>query len=127
MENDEIYDDDQWLVYAQLNKINPLLDDLIDRVWLIIYNKKREKSEIINISVDKDKDIEGYVGIYDKIVNDELEFVNKITELLNNNAIEKKEFENLKDDVLRLIGDSCICDVKRKGCKEDNNKKDSAI
>ena len=104
-----------------------MLDDLIDRVWLIIYNKKREKNEIINISVDKDKDIEGYVGIYDKIVNDELEFVNKITELLNNNAIEKKEFENLKDDVLRLIGDSCICDVKRKGCKEDNNKKDSAI
>ena len=104
-----------------------MLDDLIDRVWLIIYNKKKEKSEIINISVDKDKDIEGYVGIYDKIVNDELEFANKITKLLNNNAIEKKEFENLKDDVLRLIGHSCICDVKRKGCKEDNNKKDNAI
>ena len=104
-----------------------MLDDLIDGVWLIIYNKKREKSEIINISVDKDKDIEGYAGIYDKIVNDELAFANKITKLLNNNAIEKKEFENLKDDVLRLIGDSCICDVKRKGCKEDNNKKDNAI
>ena len=60
-----------------------MLDDLIDRVWLIIYNKKREKSEIINISVDKDKDIEGYVGIYNKIVNDKLEFVNKISDLLN--------------------------------------------
>ena len=67
------------------------------------------------------------MGICNKIVNDKLEFVNNITELLNNNAIEKKEFENLKDDVLRLIGNSCICDVKRKGCKEDNNKKDSAI
>ena len=55
--NDEIYDDDQWLVYAQLNKINPLLGDLIDRVWLIICNKKREKNKIINISVDKDKDM----------------------------------------------------------------------
>ena len=30
--NDEIYDDDQWLVFAQLNKINPLVDELIDRV-----------------------------------------------------------------------------------------------
>ena len=88
-----------------------MLDDLIDRIWLIMYNKKREKNEIINISVDKDKDIEGYVGIYNKIVNDKLEFVNKVTELLNNNAILKKEFEDLKDDLLKLIGNSCICDI----------------
>ena len=36
--NDEIYDDDQWLVFAQLNNINPLVDEFIDRVWLRIYN-----------------------------------------------------------------------------------------
>ena len=88
-----------------------MLDDLIDRVRLIIYNRKREKNEIINISVYKDEDIEGYVGIYNKIVNDKLEFVNKVTELLNNNAILKKEFEDLKDDLLKLIGNSCICDI----------------
>ena len=41
--NEEIYDDDQWLVFAQLNKINPLLDELIDHVWLMIYNKKKRK------------------------------------------------------------------------------------
>ena len=52
--------------------------------------------------------------------------MNKISELLNN-AIEKQEFGNLKDDVLKLIGNSCICDVKRKGCKEDNKEKDSAV
>ena len=66
MENDQIYDDDEWLVYAQLNKINILLDKLIDHVWLIIYNKNREKNKIINIDIDKDKDIEGYVNIYKK-------------------------------------------------------------
>ena len=88
-----------------------MLDDLIDRVRLIIYNRKREKNEIINISVYKDEDIEGHVGIYNKIVNDKLEFVNKVTELLNNNAILKKEFEDLKDDLLKLIGNSCICDI----------------
>ena len=41
--NDEIYDDDQWLVFAQLNKINPLVDELMDRVWLMIYKKKRKE------------------------------------------------------------------------------------
>ena len=46
---------------------------------------------------------------------------------LYNNAIEKKEFNNLKDDALKLIGNSCICDVERKDCKKDNNKKDSGV
>ena len=124
--NDEIYDDDQWLVFAQLDKINPLVDELIDRVWLMIYNKKREKNEIINIGVDKDKDTEGYVDIYNEIVDDKLEFVNEIRKLFDNTT-EKKEFRNLKDDVLKLIGNSCICDVKRKGCKKDNKEKDSDV
>ena len=126
MENDEIYDDDEWLVFMQLNRINPLLDELIDHVWLIIYNKNREKNEIINIDIDKDKDIEGYVNIYKKIIDDRFEFVNKIVELYNS-AIDKKEFSSLKDDVLKLIGNSSICDVERKVCKKDNNKKDSGV
>ena len=79
-----------------------MLDDLIDRVWLIIYNKNREKNEIINIGVDKDKDIEGYVHIYNKIVGDKLEFMNKISELIDN-AIKKKDFRNLKDDALAVV------------------------
>ena len=124
--NDDIYDDDQWLVFAQLNKINPLVDELIDCLWLMIYNKKRENNEIINIGVDKDKDIEGYVNIYNEIVDDKIEFVNGKSKLFDN-AIEKKEFRNLKGDVLKLIGNSCICDVKRKGCKKDNKEKYSDV
>ena len=124
--NDEIYDDDQWLVFAQLNKINPLVNESIDRVWSMIYNKKREKNEIINTGIDKDKDIDGYVNIYDEIVDDKLEFVNGISELFDN-ATEKKKFKNLKDDVLKFIGNSCICDVKRKGCKKDNNNKEKVM
>ena len=126
MENDEIYDDDEWLVYAQLNKINILLDKLIDHVWLIYYNKNREKNEIVNIDIDKYKDIEGYVKIYKKIIDDKFEFVYRIV-VLCNNVIDKKEFNNLKDDVLKLISNSSICDVEKKDCKKDNNKKDSGV
>ena len=109
----------------QLNKINPFLDELIDHVWLTIYNRNREKNEIINIDIDKHKDIEGYVNIYKKIIDDKFGFVNKIVELYNN-TIDKKEFNNLKDDVLKLIGNSCICDVERKGSKKDNKKDSNA-
>ena len=45
-------------------------------------------NKIINIDIDKDKDIEGYVNIYNKIVDDKLEFGNRIGELFNN-TIEK--------------------------------------
>ena len=121
-ENDEIYDDS--LVFMQLNKINPVLHELIDHVWLTIYNKNREKNEIINIDIDKRKDIEGYVKIYKKIIDNKFEFVNKIVELYNN-AIDKKEFNNLKNDVLKLIDTSSICDVERKVSEKDNNNKNS--
>ena len=103
-----------------------MIHELIDRVWLTIYNKKREKNEIVNIGVDKDKDIEGYLHIYNEIIDDKLECMNEIGELFNN-AIEKKDFKNLKDDVLKLIGNSCICDVKIKGCKIDNKEKNSDV
>ena len=47
--------------------------------------------------------------------------MNRIFKLYNN-AIDKKEFNNLKDDLLKLITNSSICDVEKKGCKHDNNK-----
>ena len=50
--------------------------------------------------------------------------MNKIIKLYNN-AIDKKEFNNLKNDALKLIGTSSIWDVERKVSKKDNNNKDS--
>ena len=46
--------------------------------------------------------------------------MNKTVELYNN-AIDNKEFNNLKDDVLKLIDTSSICDVERKVSEKDNN------
>ena len=43
--------------------------------------------------------------------------MNGISEFFHN-AIEKKEFRNLKDDVLKLISNSCICEVKKKAVKK---------
>ena len=51
--------------------------------------------------------------------------MNRIVELYKN-AIDNKEFSNLKVDVIKLISNSSICDVERKVCKKDN-KKDSDV
>ena len=61
LDNDETYGGDPWLKYAQFNKINPLLDNLINSIWRLIYNKKRENHEITNIPIDKDKNINEYL------------------------------------------------------------------
>ena len=74
--HDEIYSDDSWLRLVELNKINALLDEVLDCVWKTIYGKNREKHERINI--DKYEDIDGYVSKYTHIVNDKLELVNRI-------------------------------------------------
>ena len=52
--------------------------------------------------------------------------MNKIVELYNN-AIDKKEFNNLKDDVLKLIDTSPTCDVERKVNEKNSGAKRKAI
>ena len=63
---DEICDD-SWLKLVELNKINALLDESLDYVWKMIYGENREKHEITNINIDKDKDIDGHVSMYTDI------------------------------------------------------------
>ena len=113
-----------------------MLNELLDYVWKRFYGEKREKHEKIN--TDKDKDIDGYVSMYTDIINDKLEFVNRIGELLGNNMVEAYNVvgrvrqtnndsliydilaENLKkwkDDVLELINSVNVC-------AKPNNKKD---
>ena len=39
--HDEIYSDDSWLRLVELNKINVLLDEVLDYAWKKIYGKNR--------------------------------------------------------------------------------------
>ena len=73
-----------------MNKINPLLDNLIDSIWRLIYNKKREKQEITNIPIDKDKNIDEYLYMYNNILDDKLYFVNNLMEIIDTAIRTKK-------------------------------------
>ena len=143
---DEIYDDDSWLRLVELNKINVLLDESLDYVRKMIYAENREKHE--KISIDKDKDIDGYVSMYTGIINDKLELMNRIGELLysimvevqnivdmvretNNDSliydILEENFKKWKDNILELINSVNVCakpNTKKKD-KPDTKKKDT--
>ena len=86
--------------------------------------KKGEKHEITNIDIDidKGKDIDGYVYMYYDIVEDKLDFVNEIGELIDN-TIKTQKTEKFKDDILKLINNSEVRDIKMKDTKNDNNKR----
>ena len=95
--HDEINSDDSWLRLVELNKINMLLDKILDYVWKTLYDKNREKHERINI--DKYKDIDGYVSKYTNIVNDKLELVNRIGEILDCAMIEVQNEVDMINEV----------------------------
>ena len=87
---------DSWLRLAELNKINVLLDEVLDYVWKTFYDKSREKHEKINI--DKDKDIDEHVSKYTNIVNDKLELVKRIGELFDSAMIEVQNEAGMIND-----------------------------
>ena len=102
---DDIFSDLPLLKYAGMNKINELLDELLDHVLNIIFGENREKNEISNIDIDIDmnndigmnndidryvskyidmnNDIDRYVSKYVNVLDDKSELVNKIKELLD--------------------------------------------
>ena len=112
---------DSWLRLAELNKINVLLDEVLDYVWKTFYDKSREKHEKINI--DKDKDIDEYVSKYTNIVNDNLELVKRIGELLDSAMIEvqneagmindAKQASDIYIDTLKLVNNTLAKILKK--------------
>ena len=143
--HDEMYHDDLWLGPVELNEINELLDEALDRVWKAFYDKNREKHEKIIINKYRCRGIDEYISKYTDIINDKLESVNRIGKLLDSIMVEVQNVvdmvretnndsliydilaENLKkwkDDILELINSVNVCakpDIKK---KDDTKKKD---
>ena len=62
--------------------------------------------------------------MYNDVVDDKIDFVNKIGKLYDN-AIKTKKKENFKDDILKLINNREVRDLKKKNTKKDIKKKDT--
>ena len=103
-----------------MNKINPLLDNLRDSIWVFIYNNKRERHEITNIPIDKDENIDEYLYMYNDITDDKLDFVNNLIDIIDT-AIRTNKINPFKDDILKSINNnSMVADIKE---KHYNNEK----
>ena len=98
---DELFSDVPWLKLLEMKKINILVDESLDYIWNMIYGKNREKNEITNIDIDKDKDIDGYISKYIDIINDKSLLVNKLGEILDSivnelqNVVGTNNYDNL--------------------------------
>ena len=46
----------------EYRKLNRLVDDLRNIIWVLMYGKNRVNNEINNINADKEKDVNGYVN-----------------------------------------------------------------
>ena len=78
---DEIYSDDSWLRLVELNKIDAIIDDVLNVVWNETYGENRTSSKKINI--DKDKDIDGYVSKLTDVINNKIELINRTGSTMN--------------------------------------------
>ena len=125
----------------EYKKLNILVDDLINIIWVLMYGKNRVNNEINNISADKEKDLNGYVNKYVNIVNGKISFVNDVSELIDellrgidentSNDIAVKKLTNFKNYMLKSINNfnSYIKTDTKNNSKPDsennNEKKDT--
>ena len=107
----EIYSDDAWLTSVELDKIDVIIEEAFNIVWEMLYeNKKRISLE--KITVDKHKDIEGYVNELTDLINYKIEHVTRMC--------------NEIDHIMNMINNETkFIDKKiRKTCKMDNDTLD---
>ena len=59
-----------------------MVDDLINLIWILMYDENRVNNEINNIDVDKEKDANRYLDKYINIVKDKISLLNNVSNRL---------------------------------------------
>ena len=113
----------------EYKKLNILVDDLINLIWILMYGENRVNNEINNIDADKEKDANRYVHKYINIVNDKISLLNNESELVDDllggidvntsNDIALKKLKDFKSHIAKLINRFNLY------IKQDTKKKDS--
>ena len=124
---DEIFSDNTQLMFFELNKINKLADESLDYVWNMLYGQNRENDEINDINIDKDKDIDGYMSKYIKIINDKPEVINRLDELLDSIVNQLQNFvgTNNYDSISKKMMSYMFILIKGDSIKGDSIKGDT--
>ena len=100
---DEIYSDDSWLRLVELNKIDAIIDEALNAVWIKFHGKNRINPEMIKI--DKHKDIDGYVSKLTDVINNKIELVNRMCESIDHVISEIKNETNMIDEKIHKVSE----------------------
>ena len=100
---DEIYSDDSWLRLAALEKIDALIDEVLNVIWNMIHGKNRINPE--KIMIDKYKDIDGYVSKLTDVINNKIELVNKMGGVIDHVMNEIKNETNMIDEKIQKVSE----------------------
>ena len=105
---DEIYSDDSWLRLVELDKRDIIIDEALNIVRNVPYeNKNRISPEMITI--DKHKDIDGYVSELTDLINFKIGQVNDMCETIDHIMSDINIKTNLSDEKIH------------KACEMDND------
>ena len=100
---DEIYNDDSWLILVELDKIDVIIDEALNVVWNAICEKNRMNPE--KIEIDKHKDIDGYVSKLTDVINNKIELVNRMCESIDHVMSEIKNETNMIDEKIHKVSE----------------------
>ena len=100
---DEVYSDESWLRLVELDKIDAIIDEAIDIVWNMFYEKNRINPETIEI--DKHEDIDGYVNELTDLINHRIEQVNRMHREIDNVTSEIKNETDKIDEKIHNVSE----------------------
>ena len=101
---DEIYGDDSWLRFIELDKIDAVIEEPFNVVWKVLWENKN-RINLETIEIDKRKDIDGYVSELTDLINHKIGQVNRICEELDHVMIEIKNETDKIDEKIHKVSE----------------------